>query len=358
MSITAGCSDDGPVTPPAPVSAWQEVDLGTPYADSRLQVVGINGDHGWAGGWGRVHGADQAPGPFFFRMQPDGSWVQDPFGELPALAGFLPRGLAVEPDGGIVLAGLDFGNIALPCMVYDARGDLHFSVARAGFGLWTLDGGGTFMVAGGSSRGGTLWTSAAPGQWPADDLPLTGSNDSGFRDVHVVGDRAVACGFDDGADTLQVILTRTAGTGWSKVDLAGSGLNLDTLQAVAMTDGGAIFVGGIEAAGGREAQAFLSLRDAAGEWTAIVLPEPVALGGINDILIAGDGSIYLACSGEPGLDPDATIIHATESGVVRELPPFPGQMLQLAEAPGGTIYAVGVRHGVGEGTAVMFRRAP
>ena len=33
--------------------------------------------------------------------------------------------------------------------------------------------------------------------------------------------RAVACGYDDGADTLQVILTRTPTSDWEKIPLAG-----------------------------------------------------------------------------------------------------------------------------------------
>ncbi len=360
LVLAAGCGDDDPVQPPPP-APWQEVNLGTAVPDSRLEVVDTNGRHAWAAGWGLVTVAGKAaePGPLFYRMQADGTWQLDAFGAIPSLAGFYPRGMVVEPDGSLVLAGFNLENLSLASMVYDTRdGPLHKAVFRAGGGLWTLDGAGTYMVAAGFSQGGDIWTSDVAGRWDVDDLPLTGTNDSGFRDVHVLGERAVACGFDDGADTLQVILTRTPTSGWTKLDLAGSGLNLNTLRAVAMTATGAIFVGGIHAAGSNSARAFVSLRDEAGDWTAIVLPDPMGLGGVNDILLAADGSIYLACSGESGLSPRGSIIHATGAGVVQELPYFTGEMLQLAQADDGTVFGVGVRTDAPGERAVMFRRNP
>jgi hypothetical protein len=213
------------------------------------------------------------------------------------------------------------------------------------------------MVAGGRARGGGLWTSTAPGAWTFDDLPLTGTNDSGFPDVDIRGDRAVACGYDDGADTLQVILSRTTTTGWRKIQPAGPGTR--TYFCIALSEAGTIFVGGIEGAGGMSPKAFLAQRTADGLWTELLLPDPGRLHGVMDILIARDGSIYLACMGE-GDDTTANLIHADTSGVRNEITPFPGGLLQVAEAADGSIYAVGFRRDTQDGTTrgVMLVRSP
>jgi hypothetical protein len=200
-----------------------------------------------------------------------------------------------------------------------------------------------------------LWSSAHPASWTIDILPLTGTNDSGFRDVYVRGDRAVACGYDDGADTLQVVLSRTATTDWEKVELPGTFGR--TLFSVALTDSGAIFVGGIEGAGSRSPKAFLMVRSPGGDWTDLILPDPELLHGVMDILIASDDSIYLACEGE-GTSTQANLVHADATGVRKELTPFPGGMLQVGESAAGGIYAVGYRRdaaGMEEGVMLMRR---
>jgi hypothetical protein len=80
---------------------------------------------------------------------------------------------------------------------------------------------------------------------------------------------------------------------------------------------------------------------------------------VMDILIASDGSIYLACEGE-GDDTSANLVHADASGVRTEITPFPGGLIQVGQSASGDIYAVGYRRddstGMEEG--VMLVRSP
>jgi hypothetical protein len=128
---------------------------------------------------------------------------------------------------------------------------------------------------------------------------------------------------------------------------------------VALSEGGTLFVGGIERAGGPGSKAFLAQRTPAGEWIELILPDPEGLRGVNDILIASDNTIYLACMGE-NYQPMGTLVRARPVGVGKEINTFPGGLLQVAEDGNGDIYAVGFRRDerTGAETAVMFRKSP
>ena len=91
-----------------------------------------------------------------------------------------------------------------------------------------------------------------------------------------------------------------------------------------------------------------------------MLPDPVALGRVNDILLARDGSIYLACSDEYDDTSTARLARVTGSGIEEEISPFGGELLQLAETADGTIYAAGSRRVAGSTARepVLLRRAP
>ena len=348
----AACSDDDPVSPEAPL--WRNVELGLATGESRVVAVDFTGNNGLA--MGLVTTAGGAKAGFsheFFRLQPDGEWLRFDLDSIPA--DMVSMDLAVDTAGRAALAGF---NMTPPhSILIDYRRPGTDIVEQASLGLLTVDCEGSFAVAGGRSQGGGLWSSTAPGDWNFDDLPLTGINDSGFRDVDIRGGRAVACGYDDGADTLQVILTRTAATGWQKIPAGGP--YTATYYCIAQTDEGTIFVGGIEGAGGPSPRAFLAQRTADGLWTGLILPDPELLHGVKDILIAADGSIYLACMGE-GDHTRANLIHAGPSGVTKEITPFPGGLLQVDQAADGNIYAVGFRRDEQAGTeeGVMLVRAP
>ena len=343
----AACSDDDdPVSPGTPL--WQEVDLGA-APPSQMWAVDFHGDQGLALGLNPFSaGSNQ-----FFRIQPDGKWELVDLVEIPE--GILMLDLAFDGSGKVALSG---GQYPTPAgLVIDARSADPVIVTNPGWGMITMDGGENFMVAGGRSRGGDLWTSTDPGAWNVDVLPLTGTNDSGFRDVYIRGDRAVACGFDDGADTLQVILERTVSTEWAQVTTGGP--YTGTFFCVALSEDGTIFVGGIEFAGGMSPRAFLVQRTSDGLRTDLLLPDPEVLHGVNDILIASDGSIYLACMGE-GDNSVANLVHADAHGVRTEINSFPGGLLQLGQAGNGDIYAVGFRRNEQDGseTGVMLVKTP
>jgi hypothetical protein len=354
----AACSDDDPVKPntcvPPDTPIWKEVDLEGTAGDTRVMAVDFTGDHGLAVRLVIPDGG-AAPGftNEFFRLQPDGGWLKDDLGDI--RSGFVAMDLALDTTGKCVLAGIQMSDP--PSVVLDLRGPAAEYVEQSSYGMLTVDGEGSFMVAGGRSGGGGLWTSTGPGVWNFDDLPLTGTNDSGFHDVYIRGDRAVACGYDDGADTLQVILTRTATTDWEKIESAGSFGR--TYYCIALSEDGAIFVGGIVGAGSMSPRAFLAQRSVDGLWTELILPDPELLHGVMDILIASDDSIYLACRGE-GDHTMANLIHASPSGVLKKITAFPGGLLQVDQAADGNIYAVGFRRdestGVEEG--VMLVKTP
>ena len=124
---------------------------------------------------------------------------------------------------------------------------------------------------------------------------------------------------------------------------------MQTYYCIALTEEGTIYVGGIEGAGSMSPSAFLARRSADGTWADVPLPDPGLLHGVMDILIADDGSIFLACMGE-GENTTANLIHIGPSGVSKEIAPFPGGLLQVDQAATGNIYAVGFHRDEQTGT--------
>jgi hypothetical protein len=353
LLFLGACSDDDPVTPKP--SLWEEVALNLPPGESRFNAIDFNGGHGIALGISGQLFKDWPGENIFFKLQPDTTWLLVDLATIPASIIFLD--LALDPLGSPVLAGVqDSGPSSV---LLDFRGAAPEYFTNGTRGLFAVEGEGSFMVAGGWAMGGDLWTSTTVGAWNMDDVtpPLTGRNDSGFRDVAIRGNRAVACGFDDGADTLQVILERTTTTDWTKMDLDGNGFR--TFYCVALSENGTIFVGGIERAGSPGAKAFLAQRTANGLWTDLVLPDPEGLRGVNDILIASDNTIYLACAGED-FNARGSLLHGNPGKISKEISFFSGGLLQVAEAGNGDIYAVGFRRdeSTGDETAVMFKKSP
>jgi len=347
----AACSEDDPVRPEnQAVWQWQEVDLGPAADDNRVVAVDFTGNHGLAVRLVVPDGSATTEVVHeFFRLQADSSWLKDDLGEI--RSGFVAKDLALDTTGKCVLAGLQMPGP--PSVVLDLRGPSAEYIEQSTYGMLAVDGAGSFMVAGGRSSGGGLWTSTGPGDWNFDGLPLTGTNDSGFRDVYIRGDRAAACGYDDGADTLQVILTRTSTTDWQKIEPGGA-FNV-TYYCIALDEEGTIYVGGIEGTGSMSPKAFMARRSVDGLWADVTLPDPDLLHGVMDILIAGDGSIYLACMGE-GDQTMANLIHVSPSGALKGISPFPGGLLQVDQAASGNIYAVGFRRDdqAGTETGVML----
>jgi hypothetical protein len=158
----------------------------------------------------------------------------------------------------------------------------------------------------------------------------------------VGGGRALACGFADGADTLQVVLALDTGAGvWRKVPL-GAGVSDKTLQCVAAAADGTLMLGGVADAGGQAPRAFLWRRSAGGVWSEVALPDGDMIGGVNDVLPGPDGAWYVACGGEGGSG-FAGIMRVDGGGAARDFTPFNGNLLQLAIDGHGDLYAVGYR---------------
>lgn len=213
----------------------------------------------------RAKRGDPFPGTesVFFERRDGGEWSEADLEDLPPES-YLDA--ALGPGGKPVVVGWGLDGSSPHGALYDARTPTPTSFAQSNVGLLTVDGSDDFFVAGGASRGGVLLSSFSPGSWNTDDFPATRTNDGGFKDVYVRGDEAVACGYDDGADTLLVILRRTKATPWRLLNRNGMAFAL-SLHCIALGVDGTIYVGGIQEAGSPNARAFVFVRDVAGVWT-------------------------------------------------------------------------------------------
>jgi len=348
--LLSGCRDDPP-SMPAPTDTWQEAALPGLSLGSGLTSIAFAGDHGYALG---TSVAKAGTDYLLLSRDSAGAWVSTQLAAPPGSAVLLDlaaglTGLAVS---GYLLQSID------PSLIYDERGEAPTSFTHDGFGIAAIDGDDTLMLAGGTALGGSLWVSSTPGRWTAASTHLSPTNECGFTDVFVGNGQALACGFDDAADTPPLVLRldQTAGT-WSTVPLGESVFNL-TLQCVAASTDGTLMLGGIAGAGGAAPRAFLRQRGADGVWIALTLPDVSLLGGINDILPAGGGVWYVVCGGEGG-GGLATILRVDGGGITRELTPFFGSLLQLAVDATGDVHAVGYRltPGAGLRQALLLKRS-
>lgn len=335
-----GCREEPPSMPER-TEAWQETELPLLAPGSSLAAIAFAGNHGYA--LGATTG--KAGTSYLLLSRSDaGDWTRIRLAAPPdnAVLLDLAAGLSGLALGGYLLQGTD------PSLIYDERGVAPTAIARSGFGIAAIDGDDTLMLAGGTAVGGALWTSRTPGQWTFASAPLDPLHESGCTDVFVGNGQALACGFDDGADTLQVVLKMDAtGDTWHKVPL-GAGVSALTLRCIAASSDGTLMLGGLSGAGGALPRAFLWRRDTGGAWSALALPDDDLIGGINDILPVAGGAWYVACGGEGGSGL-ATIMRVNSGSVTRDLTPFYGSLLQLAVDDAGHLHAVGYRLTPGAG---------
>jgi len=329
-----GCREEPPSMPER-TEAWQETELPLLAPGSSLAAIAFAGTRGYA--LGATTG--KAGTSYLLLSRSDaGDWTRIQLAAPPdnAVLVDLAAGLSGLALGGRLLQG------ANPSLIYDERGVAPTAFERSGFGIAAIDGDDTLMLAGGTAVGGALWTSRTPGQWTFALTPLDPLHEIGCTDVFVGNGQALACGFDDGADTLQVVLKMDATDDtWHKVPL-GAGVFALTLQCIAASSDGTLMLGGLSGAGGAVPRAFLWRRDTGGAWRALTLPDDDLIGGINDILPAAGGVWYVACGGEGGSG-FATIMRVDNGGTTRDLTPFYGSLEQLAVDDAGLLHAVGYR---------------
>ncbi len=330
--LMAGCRN-APPTMPGDADPWRPANTPTMTLGSSLSSVVFAGNRGIALG---LASGKAGAGYVLLSRGATGAWTHISLEDPPSAAVLLDAALSAE---GIVIGGtLRQGSDT--CLVYDERGFAPASIVRPGFGIAAIDGDDALMVAGGSGIGGVLWTSRTPQFWEIAVTPLDPLHEGGFTDVFVGNGEALACGFDDGAATPQVVLRLQASDGtWNPV-LLGAGIAGKTLQCVAAGDDGTMMLGGIAGAGGSAPRAFAWLRDVDGVWRALTLPDGDMIGGVNDVLPAPGGVWYLACGGEGGSGL-GTILRLEDGTIKRDIKPFIGTIEQLARSADGTLCAVG-----------------
>lgn len=342
LTLLAGCRETLP-TMPENHDPWRESDLPLLPLDTSLASISFAGQGGYVLGqaFGKA-GSDY----LLLRRDDSRHWVRVFLADPPDNAVFLAVAASAT---GVVLGGFMPQDVE-PCLVYDERGGVPQTVGRAGWGITAVDGDDALMVAGGTASGGALWVSRTPGQWTIESTPLDPQHEGGFTDVFVGGGRTLACGFEDGADTLQVVLSLSETDGiWRKISL-GAGARDKTLRCIAASPDGTLMLGGIAGAGGPDARAFVWRRAPGGAWTNLALPEGDVIGGANDIIPAPGGAWYVACGGEGGWGL-ATILRIDGTTVTSELKLFYGSMQQLAVDDAGVLHAVGYRLTSGAGLA-------
>lgn len=345
-----GCREEPPSMPER-TAAWQEAELPTLAPGSSLAAIAFAGNHGYA--LGSTTG--KAGGDCLLLSRSDaGGWTRLQPAALPDNAVMLDLavGLSGLALGGYRMQGTD------PSLIYDERGVAPATITHGGLGIAAIDGDDALMLAGGTAMGGVLLTSRTPGQWTLASIPLDPLREGGCTDVFVGNGLALACGFADGADTMQVVLKLDATDDtWRKVPL-GAGVSALTLQCVAAASDGTLMLGGLSGAGGARPRAFLWRRDTGGAWSPLTLPDGDLIGGINDILPVAGGAWYVACGGEGGSGL-ATIMRVDGGGITRELTPFTGNLLQLAVDAASRLHAVGYRltPGVGMRQPLLLERS-
>lgn len=332
-----GCRNERPTMPPD-ADLWRAADLPYLNVGTSLEAIAFDGNAGYILGSGLAKaGTDY----LLLARDTSGHWLQRRLADPPDNAVLVD--LAAGATG--VVVGGQLQQDLEPCLVHDERNELAASIARAGIGIAVIDGDDALMIAGGQAVGGALWLSRAPGTWSVEATPLSATHAGGFADVFVAGERAWACGYDEGSDTppLVLALDPAAGT-WSRVPL-GEGILGRTLRCVAARDDGTLLLGGLADGGSGSAQPFLRLREAGGGWVDLEIPDVAFLGSINDLQPAADGAWYAACGGTTGAGTDglATILRVSGREVSAELTPFHGAIRQLGRDAGGLLHAVGYR---------------
>jgi hypothetical protein len=211
-------------------------------------------------------------------------------------------------------------------------------------------GDGSFLAVGSGGNAGVRASGTLDGTWSQSTVAFPGDpNEKALVSVVEVGGVLYACGFDDGGEgTPEMpfsLMMRDSGTGFELMSRPCTTCSHYEFTTLGHTTGGGVLLGGAITNFGSSDPAdyytaFLALYSPGSDsWTEIVLPEADALDRVNDILLASDGSLYLAC----GADGSAALVRQPPGGLaaVEWMAEGDGDLRSLAERADGSVLASG-----------------
>jgi hypothetical protein len=337
--LLAACDDD-PTEPQ--LNTLEEVTLIDLDQEGAFFDIAFSGTRGLAvGAVSSGVAPNQTFAPLAASLNANGTWASDASISLPSTG--LLTAVAMTSSSLGVIAGVDVSVIS--GFILDERnGWSQHNVAVGGLAFAVHDD--TLRVAGASVTAQHAMISTAPDSWTLETLPFPAStNERQIQDLSAGAGIWTACGFDDGADgtpdSPNEVLFLNHGTGWERISVACGGCSNREFRSVAVSETGGILLGGAItdfSAGGNEYTASLVLRSVSGDWVELVLPAATELKRVNDILIAEDGTVYLAC----GMGTMAYLVRSSPGGPIeRDATLTSARINRLAESPDGSIWATG-----------------
>lgn len=346
--VLSGCDDDG--SPADPRIHWQEVEVAGLLAPAA--ILGMRASASRTLATGRAGG-----GPFVLELM-DGTWS---LADLPGDDARFAFDADFAVDGrAVVVGGAPGGGLAAwaerPAFAeVDLTGSgVLRTLARIDDGSFVASGfgGGSIPLA----RGGI------EGDWTASTVPTPGDPQEKSLERMVAHPTGLfAVGWDDGGEGTAEIpfnfLVHFDGSDWTLVPMPCGGCSQTELRALAVLPSGTLVVGGAHTDwsapdAADQSVAMLSFYDpATQEWTAIVLPQASALDRVNAIVLAGDGSLVLACGRDGG---GALAVLPPGGGGEVEWSSAEATLLAVVEAHDGTLFAGGARE---NGELLLLRRA-
>jgi hypothetical protein len=339
VALLASCENDS--SRPDPAGPWDEVALidapqGTAFLD-----IALSETRGLAAG---ATAAGVAPHqtftPFIASRQTDGAWA--PASGIPLPSDGILTVVGMTPAGEAIVAGVDATSGT--GFILDERGG--WSRHDGAFGALAFAASGNMLrLAGSAAANQHVRVSTSADVWTPESLPFpAGAGERGIQDIAARNGHWAACGFDDAGDGSAEFPNRVLfvddGAGWERIDAGCGGCSNREFEAVAVSASGGILLGGsiTDFAGGASVYtASLLLRSTGGDWVEIVLPAADELEAVNDILLAADGTTYLACGRE-----DGHILRWPVGGAAaREATFYSARINRLAESPDGSIWAAG-----------------
>ncbi len=338
-ALFASCEKDA--SRPDPAGPWDEVALIDAPQGSAFLDIAFSSTRGLAAGATASGVAPhQAFTPFLASRQADGAWA--PVSGVPLPSNGILTVVGMTPAGEAIVAGADA--TSGEGFILDERGG--WSRHDGAFGPEAFAASGnTLRLGGAAAANQQVRISTSADVWTPESLPFPpGTGERGIQDIAARNGHWAACGFDDAGDGSPEFPSRVLfvddGAGWERIDAGCGGCSNREFEAVTVSASGAILLGGsiTDFSGGASVYtASLLLRSTSGDWAEIVLPRADELEAVNDILLATDGTTYLACGRGNGY-----ILRWPAGGTAaREATFTSARINRLAEAPDGSVWAAG-----------------